>query len=247
MDPKLSRILIEAADHGCLDQAVIIATALTVSDIRQRPADKAQAADQQHAKFKDPGSDFITVLNIWNACQAAAKKEKSRSKLKAWCIANYLSFKRLREWQDIHRQITRMLADHGICQTQALDQTGTPQKMKSKEFELGGPLYIAIHKALLHGYLAGIAHKKEKNIFMAAKGQQAMIFPGSGLFDKAGTWIVAAEYVKTSQLLPGVWPISIRPGSKRSPATCAPAPMQIPIGKRNGERWWPRNRSRCSA
>ncbi len=206
VDPKLSRILIEAAETGCLKEATVIATALTVSDIRQRPADKAQAADQQHAQFKDPGSDFITLLNIWTACQDAAKKLKSRSKLRRWCIDHYLSFKRLREWQDIHRQITRMLDDHDIVQKAPLpeapganDAKGS-KGLKSKEFALGGPLYIAIHKALLHGYLAGIAHKKEKNIFMAAKGQQAMIFPGSGLFDKASNWIVAAEYVKTSQL-----------------------------------------------
>ncbi len=200
VDPKLSRILIEAAKRGCLKEAVVIATALTVSDIRQRPADKTQAADQQHAQFKDPASDFITLLNIWNRCREAGKELKSRSKLRKWCIRHYLSFKRLREWQDIHRQITRMLSDHDIVQKQPLPATVGSQGLKSGEFELGGPLYIAIHKSLLHGYLAGIAHKKEKNIFMAAKGQQAMIFPGSGLFDRAGAWIVAAEYVKTSQL-----------------------------------------------
>ncbi|MCG8633828.1 MAG: ATP-dependent RNA helicase HrpA [Desulfobacterales bacterium] len=200
VDPKLSRILIEAADTGCLKEAVVIATALTVSDIRQRPSDKAQAADQQHARFKDPSSDFITLLNIWNSCREAANQLKSRSRLRKWCISHYLSFKRLREWQDIHRQITRMLKDHGIVQAAPLPDTIGSKGAKSKAFEHGGPLYIAIHKALLHGYLAGIAHKKEKNTFMAAKGQQAMIFPGSGLFNKAGNWIVASEYVKTSQL-----------------------------------------------
>jgi ATP-dependent helicase HrpA len=196
MDPKLSRILIESSKTGCLKEAVIITTALTVSDIRQRPADKIQAANQKHAVFKDPASDFITLLNIWNACQKAGKTLKSRSKVRKWCIENYLSFKRLREWQDIHRQITRMLKEHRIAQENPLPGASS----KPNEFEHGGPLYMAIHKALLHGYLAGIAHKKEKNFFMAAKGQQAMIFPGSGLFNKAGNWIVASEYVKTSQL-----------------------------------------------
>ena len=107
MDPKLSRILIQAAEAGCLKEAGIITTALTVSDIRQRPADKAQAADQKHAAFRDPTSDFITLLNIWQACETTGRQLKSRSKLRKWCIENYLSFKRLREWQDIHRQITR--------------------------------------------------------------------------------------------------------------------------------------------
>jgi ATP-dependent helicase HrpA len=200
MDPKLSRILLNADDTGVLKEAVIITTALTVSDIRQRPADKIQAADQKHAQFKDPASDFITLLNIWNACIDARKRLKSRSALRKWCIENFLSFKRLREWQDIHSQITRMIKEHGITQTvpPAAEQKDTTPK--ADQFEHGGPLYAAIHKALLHGYLAGIAQKKEKNMFTAAKGRQAVIFPGSGLFNKAGNWIVAAEYVKTSQL-----------------------------------------------
>jgi len=201
MDPKLSRILLNAGDTGVLKEAVVITTALTVSDIRQRPADKVQAADQKHAQFKDPASDFITLLNIWNACIDARKRLKSRSALRKWCIENFLSFKRLREWQDIHGQITRMIKEHGIKQTvpSAADQKDPPAP-KADQFEHGGPLYAAIHKALLHGYLAGIAQKKEKNLFSAAKGRQAIIFPGSGLFNKAGNWIVAAEYVKTSQL-----------------------------------------------
>jgi len=201
MDPKLSRILIEADKTGCLEEATVIATALTVSDIRQRPADKAQAADQKHGQFKDPASDFMTLLNIWNACKEAGKSLKSRSKVRKWCIENYLSFKRLREWQDIHRQVTRMLKEHKIVQKAPLpaNQCHAQNRKKSKTVERS-PLYVAIHKALLQGYLAGIAHKKEKNLFIAAKGQQALIFPGSGLFNKAGNWIVASEYVKTSQL-----------------------------------------------
>jgi len=200
VDPKLSRILIGAQENGCLKEAVIIVTALAIADVRQRPADRTQAADQKHALFKDPSSDFITLLNIWNAYQAAEKKLKSRSKLKKFCMDHFLSFRRLREWQDIHHQISRMLLEHGIKEKALPAIPIGTKNLKSKEFTLGGPLYIAIHKSLLSGYLAGIAHKKEKNIFMAAKGQQAMIFPGSGLFSKAGPWIVAAEYVKTSQL-----------------------------------------------
>ncbi|WP_299980173.1 ATP-dependent RNA helicase HrpA [Desulfobacula sp.] len=200
IDPKLSRILIEADRNGCLKEAAIITTALAISDPRQRPADKTQAADQKHALFKDPSSDFVTILNIWNAVKAAEKKLGSRSKLKKYCRDHFLSFKRLREWNDIHRQVTRILKEHHIKgEKKILSQTGT-KGMKAKEFDIGGPLYIALHKAILSGYLANIAHKKEKNIFNAAKGQQAMIFPGSGLFGAAGNWIVAAEFVKTSQL-----------------------------------------------
>ncbi|MBU0972583.1 MAG: ATP-dependent RNA helicase HrpA [Proteobacteria bacterium] len=200
VDPKLSRILIDANVNGCLEEAAIITTALAVSDPRQRPAEKAQAADQKHALFKDPSSDFVTLLNIWNAVKAAQKNLNSRSKLKKYCQDHYLSFKRLREWNDIHDQILKILREHGIQGQKKLDpQTGT-KGMKAKAFDIGGPLYIALHKSLLSGYLANIAHKKEKNYFTAAKGQQVMIFPGSGLFNAAGNWIVAAEFVKTSQV-----------------------------------------------
>lgn len=200
MDPKLSRILLNAGDTGVLQEAAVITTALTVSDIRQRPADKVQAAAQKHAQFKDPASDFITLLNIWNACKDAQNRLKSRSALRKWCIENFLSFKRLREWQDIHGQIIRMIKEHGIEQTAPSEAVQNTVDSKAGQFEQGGPLYAAIHKAILQGYLAGIAQKKEKNLFTAAKGRQAVIFPGSGLFNKAGNWIVAAEYVKTSQL-----------------------------------------------
>ena len=200
MDPKLSRILIEANHMGCLKEATVIATALAIPDPRQRPADKPQVADQQHALFKDPSSDFITLLNIWNAYKKAEQNLKSRARLIQFCQDHFLSFKRMREWNDIHVQIKKALIDHGIDGSKTLEVITGTKGMKAKEFEIGGPLYIALHQALLSGYLANIAHKKEKNNFTAAKGQQAMIFPGSGLFNSAGNWIVAAEFVKTSQL-----------------------------------------------
>ncbi|MCP4722439.1 MAG: ATP-dependent RNA helicase HrpA [Desulfobacteraceae bacterium] len=208
IDPKLSRILIEADKKGCLQEACVITTALAIADPRQRPADKTQAADQKHAIFKDPSSDFITLLNIWNAYKKSEKRLKSRSKLRKFCKDHFLSFKRLREWSEIHRQILIILKEHGIKGDKKLSaRIGSKiisrvdtKKLKNKAFDIGGPLYIALHQCLLYGYLANIAHKKEKNIFNAAKGQQAMIFPGSGLFNNAGNWIVAAEFVKTSQL-----------------------------------------------
>ncbi len=200
VDPKLSRILIEADRRGCLKEAVIIATSLTISDPRQRPADKTQAADQRHARFKDPASDFITLLNIWHAYKAAEKKLKSRSKLIRFCQDHFLSFKRMREWDDIRHQVHTILKEHQMDAGKTTQIQTNSQGMKSKEFSIGGPLYIALHQSLLSGYLANIAQKKEKNIYTAAKGRQAMIFPGSGLFNAAGNWIVAAEFVKTSQL-----------------------------------------------
>ena len=200
VDPKLSRILIEADERGCLDEAVIIAAALSISDIRQRPQDKTQQADQKHAVFRDPASDFVSLLNVWKACRTAEKTLKSRSKVRRFCQDNFLSFKRLREWKDIYGQIHAVLREHGITGKNRLLPSPGTQGLKSKEFDIGGAFYIALHKALLSGYLANIAHKKEKHLFVATKGRKAMIFPGSGIFNSAGNWIVAAEYVETSQL-----------------------------------------------
>jgi len=200
VDPKLSRILIEADERGCLEEAVIIASALSIADLRQRPQDKSQQADQKHAIFKDPASDFITLLNIWKACQGAEKSLKSRNGVRKFCKEHYLSFKRLREWKDIHGQIMSVLREHGITGKNRIALASGTKGLKSKDFDIGGPLYIELHKSLLCGYLANIAHKKEKHLFQTAKGQTAMIFPGSGIFKKAGNWIVAAEFVETSQL-----------------------------------------------
>lgn len=200
VDPKLSRILIEADRRGCLDEALVIASALSIADPRQRPQDKTSQADQKHAVFKDPASDFVTLLAIWNSCEAAQKTLKSRGRVRAFCKENFLSFKRLREWNDIHRQIRSVLAEHGITGEKRMPETAGTQGLKAKEFALGGTFYAELHKSLLAGYLAGIAIKKEKNTYTAARGKQVVLFPGSGIYGKAGTWIMAAEFVETSQL-----------------------------------------------
>ncbi len=200
VDPKLSRILLEADSQGCLDEAVTIVSALSIADPRQRPQDKAQHADQMHAVFKDPASDFVTLLNIWKAYQSAERSLKTRGKVRRFCKDNFLSFKRLREWGDIQRQIRSVLKEHKIKgENRVALQDGT-KGLKAKDFQLGGPFYTALHKSFLSGYLANIARKKEKNIYTAAKGQTAVIFPGSGLYGKAGAWIVAAEFVETTKL-----------------------------------------------
>ncbi len=228
VDPKLSRILIEANERGCLNEASIIASALSISDPRQRPQDKAQQADQKHAIFKDPASDFISLLNIWSSCygeQGSAKgfenkksgiqsTFKSRNSIRKFCKEHYLSFRRMREWSDIYSQIISVLNEHGISGKKSSKsepfnpivnknaKTNSELKIEgsSNKFDIGGEFYTQLHKSILAGYLGNIANKKEKNIYHAAKGQKATIFPGSSIFNKAGNWIVAAEYVETSQL-----------------------------------------------
>ncbi len=200
VDPKLSRILIEADRAGCLEEALIIVSALSIADPRQRPRDHARQADEKHGIFDDPSSDFITFLNIWKAYKRAQGYLKTRSKLKKFCSDNFLSFKRMREWQDIQRQIRQVLKEHGINGEKKLSFPKGTKGLKAKQYEIGGAFYTALHRAFLCGYLANIARKKEKNIFNAAKGQKVVVFPGSGLFGKAGTWIFAGEFVETSQV-----------------------------------------------
>ncbi len=206
IDPRLSRMLIEAQTEGCLKEVAVIASALSIQDPRERPAEKTREADQIHKAFNDPSSDFITLLNIWEKYHQTWQKEKTTSRnlkqAKKFCKAHYLSFKRMREWRDIHAQISEILKEYALNHQQnhvadaRIVQSTLPQTPVTEK----SPLYAAIHKSILSGFLSNIAMKKEKNIFQATKGKEVMIFPASTLFNNTKTWIVAAEMVETSRL-----------------------------------------------
>ena len=198
LDPRLSRMLIEAADQGHLEEVVVIVSALTTIDPRERPEDTEKTAEAAHNRFKDPASDFITWINIWRACFGAPAMARAfvRAKaLKQFCRENFFSFKRMREWQDVHEQITAILNEAGVKP----NPPAPPKKGESGDegFSEG---YAAIHKSILSGFLSNIAVKKEKNIYQAAKNREMMIFPGSAVFNRGGAWIVCAEMVETSRL-----------------------------------------------
>jgi len=200
LDPRLSRMLIEAAARGCLDEVAVIVSALTIIDPRDRPEGMEKQAQAAHAGFKDPASDFITWINIWRACFGASSRERGFVKakdLKQFCRENYFSFKRMREWQDVHEQIRVILNDSGITTGKA---SPAAEDEKSKPEMNFSPGYTAIHQSILTGFLSNIALKKEKNIYRAAKNRELMIFPGSGVFNQGANWIVAAERVETSRL-----------------------------------------------
>lgn len=196
IDPRLARMLIEARQQQCLPQMLVIAAALSIHDPRERPVDKEQAADQAHAVFKDPASDFVTLLNIWERSQTVLRT----GPLKRFCREHFLSFRRMREWRDIHRQLAAIAAEAGLDQTGAKGEMVVPAAAAERRDESFGALYKAIHLSVLSGFLTNIGHRKEKNIYRAARGRECMLFPGSGLFNRAGEWIVAAEMVLTSRL-----------------------------------------------
>jgi ATP-dependent helicase HrpA len=209
IDPRLSRMLIEAQAGGCLEALIVIASALSIQDPRERPAEKAQEADQAQKMFCDPSSDFITLLNIWNKYNEVLKKEKTTGRIKKFCKTHYLSFKRMREWRDIHAQLSHALKEYGLdnknktVMESRITKRALPKQQTRKNTILNTQFsdhYTAIHKSLLSGLLSNIAMKKEKNIFFATRGKEVMIFPGSSLFNTAKEWIVAAEMVETSRL-----------------------------------------------
>ncbi|MFA5179754.1 MAG: ATP-dependent RNA helicase HrpA [Syntrophales bacterium] len=187
LDPRIARMIIEAMKRGCLEEILIITAALSIVDPRERPQEKAAQADQMHARFRDPASDFATLLRIWNVYHEAGEKDKSQGRMRKFCREHFLSYRRMREWQDLHHQL-RVIVTEEMRQRSA------------KELNITEDKYEIIHKAILSGLLSGIATKKEKNLYTAPKGKEAMIFPGSGLFKRGGQWIVAAEWVETSRL-----------------------------------------------
>jgi ATP-dependent helicase HrpA len=130
------------------------------------------------------------MLGLWRRCREQASSPKSGNALRRFCKEHFLSYRRIKEWQDIHDQILTILAEQKFTARRG----DHPARLSGEE------LYGAIHRSVLSGFLGNIAVKKEKNLYTATQGRQAMIFPGSGLFNRGGNWIVAAEMVETSRL-----------------------------------------------
>ena len=183
LDPRISRMIIEARDHNALREVTVIAAGLSIQDPRVRPVDKEAAADAAHARFSKTPSDFLFFLALWDAYHVTFDKLHSLSKMRKFCVSHYLSFLRMREWRDIHEQISQVLAEEpGFAMN---TQPAAPE---------------AIHRAILSGNLRNIAVKKEKNLYQTGGGREVMIFPGSTQYGKTGDWLMAAEMVETSRL-----------------------------------------------
>ncbi len=184
LDPSIARIIIEGARQGALREIIIICSALSIQDPRTRPADKEQQAAMAQKVFLDTRSDFLSLLNIWEEWQKFCGSTFSSAKLKKFCTTFYLSWQRMREWFDIHEQISRLLAEQ--------DNFSLNTEPAS---------YAAIHKSLASGFLRNIGRKKEKNRYTVSGGREVVIFPGSTLNNKKNApWIMAADFVETSRL-----------------------------------------------
>jgi ATP-dependent helicase HrpA len=190
LDPRVSRMLIEAKSEACVNEIAVIAAALSIQDPRERPYDKTDQASKAHALFAHPESDFLTYLNIWNRYHGSLESLPTQSKLRKFCHDHFLSYRRMIEWRDIYHQILDIIDG----------KNKTAKNKKPVRIEIDQGIADKIHRCILSGYLSNIAQKKEKNFYNAAKSRAVMIFPGSGLFNRAGSWIVAAEISMTSRV-----------------------------------------------
>ena len=179
VDPRIGRMLLAAADHHCLAEALIIASALSIQDPRERPLERQQAADEIHGTFNHPDSDFLTFLNLW-AFLDRERKALSRNQFRKLCQRHFLSWNRVQEWRDVHAQLHEQLAEMGFKVNEA---PGTPEE---------------VHRALLAGLLCNIGFK-DKRDYQGARNSRFSIHPSSVLFKEPPKWIVAAERIETTR------------------------------------------------
>ena len=190
LDPRLARMVIESKKYGTTREVMAIVAGLSIQDPRERPLEKRPQADTAHARFTDPTSDFLTLLNLWNYVKEK-EQELSSGQFRRLCKAEFLNYLRLREWADVYRQLERQTSSLGLT--------------------VGGPAVnpTGIHRSLLAGLLSQLgirdltADKKQKNKqgdYIGARSVRFTIFPGSALAKKQPAELMTAELVETSRL-----------------------------------------------
>jgi ATP-dependent helicase HrpA len=184
LDPRVGRMILAAVDNNCLTEMLIIASALSVQDPRDRPMEYQQQADEKHKKFADEKSEFLSYLKIWSWFEQAIEHKKTNRQLQENCRDNFLSQLRLREWRDVHSQLLTIVREQGWRLSEA------------------PATYEQLHMALLTGLLGNIGYKMEddSSAYLGARGIKFNIWPGSTLGKKAGKWVMAAELVETTRL-----------------------------------------------
>jgi HrpA-like RNA helicase len=181
--------VLAARDEGCLPEALVIASALAVPDPRERPLERAQAADQAHLRFRDDRSDFLSLVALWEFFTDLGEKKLSHRRLVDACRAQFVSFLRLIEWRDVHRQLVAVLEEAGWKWNPALP----------KAFD--ATHYQRLHRAVLAGLLGNVGVKADADeSYLGARGLRFYLHPGSGLARKGGKWILAAELTETTRL-----------------------------------------------
>ena len=221
IDVALGRMLIEANTRGALRELLIIAAFLSIQDPRERPADARQQADAAHAEFADPKSDFIGVLKLWIAYNAA-HEEFTQSKLRDWCQAHFLSFLRMREWRELHRQLLLVTSELGWRFDEANTRSLLPPSKAGSEGNgirggargrhrphLDPPIegegfsaqaYEAIHRCLLSGWPTQVGRKDERGQYRGTRERKFAIFPGSAVAKSPPQWLMAGQILDLAKV-----------------------------------------------
>ena len=227
IDPKIARILLAAKKHDCMAEILVIASALSIQDPRERPLEARDAAAKAHERFTDKQSDFLAYLNIWDSFQRERDKGLSNKQLVQWCRQYFLSHLRMREWRELHHQLAQTAIEMGLTTKEAAFRQPPSQeqlrpsesqgdqdlaaKLKQKQLdkkqhraqiraakEAG---YEQIHRALLTGLIANVGMKSpDGNDYTGARGSRFHFFPASALFKAKPKWVMAAELVETTRL-----------------------------------------------
>ena len=189
LDPRVGRILVAAEEEGCVQEALIIASALTVQDPRERPQERQQMADEAHARFRDKRSDFTGWLRWWHAVQE--ERKTSSNAVRRFCQKNFLNFRRLQEWMNLHRELRERLRDMKWRLPDGRKGISDPEGTYSE----------ALHRAVLAGIPSQIGVKAEKEKgYRGARDRGFFLFPGSGVFKTSPPWVMAFEMVETAKL-----------------------------------------------
>ncbi|HEZ5392342.1 TPA: DUF3418 domain-containing protein [Neisseria meningitidis] len=227
IDPKIARILLAAKKHDCMAEILVIASALSIQDPRERPLEARDASAKAHERFTDKQSDFLAYLNIWDSFQRERDKGLSNKQLVQWCRQYFLSHLRMREWRELHHQLAQTAIEMGLTTKEAAfrrppevrqltssENAGDQDlsaKLKQKQLdkkqhraqiraakEAG---YEQIHRALLTGLIANVGMKSpDGNDYTGARGSRFHLFPASALFKAKPKWVMAAELVETTRL-----------------------------------------------
>ena len=227
IDPKIARILLAAKKLDCMAEILVIASALSIQDPRERPLEARDAAAKAHERFTDKQSDFLAYLNIWDSFQRERDKGLSNKQLVQWCRQYFLSHLRMREWRELHHQLAQTAIEMGLTTKEAAfrrppevrqltssENAGDQDlsaKLKQKQLdkkqhraqiraakEAG---YEQIHRALLTGLIANVGMKSpDGNDYTGARGSRFHLFPASALFKAKPKWVMAAELVETTKL-----------------------------------------------
>lgn len=188
LDPRLARILLAADRLGVENEALIVVAALAMQDVRERPSEKRDEADELHARFEDERSDFLSYLRLWTYLQERADS-LSGSSFRRLCQREFLHYLRVREWFDLTAQLRDMLSEIGV----------KAQVIKNINVDMVD--VNALHQALLSGMLGQIGYwSPQKREYQGVRGTKFVIWPGSGLAKKHYDWVVAAELVETARL-----------------------------------------------